>query len=923
MPTTATHSITATYAGDPNYNSVSTTVGSTSSGLIATTLLLTASSNTVTAGQSITFNASLTPSSTGPAVPMGSVTFFDGSTLIGTSNLVGTSASFTISTLTATSNHVISAIYSGDGYYSTSTSNSVGLSSNNTSNATTTNLVISATNPVHGSNVVFTAAVTATAGGTVPTGTVTFTNTATGTLGTGTLANGVATFTTNQLPGGTSTFTASYAGSSTSAPSFSPAASVTLNPEQTFLSISVPVTATFGSAFTVTVTVTGSSGVTYPTGVVTVTPQGTGYTGSSQAGVASGGTSSQGSAAVTVQANGAGTISFTASYAGDKNFAASGPVTSSAKVAKVASKVTLTFSPSTPVAGQPTTLIAKVSFASSIAPTGTVQFMSGSTLIGSATLDNTGTASFIATFPVGNQALTAVYSGDTNYAGATSPTANTITGSTASATTLAIAPNPITAGALVTFTSTVGPTVNGVAPTGSVQFLAAGQVLCSATLASGTASCSALVSATAASNISVTASYVGDATFAPSVSPVVTIVVSNAGGGALTATIAPSTAAGGTTVYVTATVTGPAGIVPTGFVSATVTSPTGAASLSTNSVPLPGTGTSNVATVIIPVTVPTTAGTYSVTVSCVNTNVSCLNNNLALISTAATAGTKIATATVVSAAASTTITSGTTLTAVITPASAGTAAATGTVVFFDGATQIGMGTITAGTTPNTFTATASVTLVTANTHSITAAYSGDTLYAASVSAAIPATTGTTAGLAPTIILTANTTTGLAGGPIVLTATVSGMTAKGTVPTGVVTFYAAATTPRVLGTATLGQTASNAAQAVFSTTLIAASSQSVYAVYAGDTNFATATSAFLTIGLTDYSVSFNPATLSLAAGSTGQVVATVAALNGFAGTVSFGCTPPPNAMITCSVSPAVVTGGGSTTISIQTVANKLR
>ena len=923
VPTTATHSITATYAGDANYNSVSTTAGSSTNGMIATTLLLSASSSTVTAGQSITFSAALTPASTGPAAPTGFVTFFDGGSQIGTANLSGTSAIFTTSSLSATSNHVITATYSGDGYYSTSTSNAVGLSSNNTSNATTTNLVISATNPVHGSNVVFTATVAATAGGATPTGTVTFTNTATGTLGTGTLTNGVATFSTNQLPGGTSTFTASYAGTTANAPSFSPPASVTLNPEQTFLSISVPATATFGSPFTVIVTVTGSSGVSYPTGTVTLTPQGTGYSGSLQAGVTSGGTSSQGSAAVTVQANGAGSISFTASYAGDKNFAASGPITSTSTVAKAASKVTLSFSPTTPVAGQPTTLIARVSFASSIAPTGTVQFMSGSSLIGSATLDATGSASFATTFPAGNQALTAVYSGDTNYAGGSSPTTNTITGSTASAITLSVSPNPATPGALVTFTSTVGPTVNGVAPSGTVQYLAAGQALCTATLANGTASCSFLLSGPSAGNINVTASYSGDPTFAPSVSPVVTLVVATANGGALSSTLAPSTAAGGATVYVTATVTGPAGVVPTGFVSATVTNAAGTLNLSTNSVALPGTGTSNVASVIIPVAVPATAGAYNVTVSCVNTNVTCLNNNLALVSTAGTVGAKIATTTVLTAAASTTITNGTTLTAVITPASAGVATLTGTVVFYDGATQIGISTVTAGTAANTFVATASVTLAAANTHSITAVYSGDGLYAGSVSSAIPGTTGTTAGLTPTITLTANTTSGLAGGPIVLTATVSGVSVTGAVPSGVVTFYSAAATPRVLGSATLGRIASNASQAVLSTTLIASSSQSVYAVYAGDANFATATSAFLTVGLTDYSIAFNPATLTLAAGTSGQVVATVAAVNGFAGSVSFGCTPPPNAMITCSVSPALVTGGGSTAISINTVANHLK
>ena len=921
VPTTATHNITATYAGDANYNAVSTTAGGSTSGTINTTLFLNSSATTVTAGQNITFTATLTPASTGPANPSGSVTFFDGGAQIGTANLVGTSATFTTSTLSATVNHSITAIYSGDGYYGTSTSNAVGLTSNNTSNATTTNLVISASNPVHGSNVVFTATVAATAGGAVPTGTVTFTNTAGGTLGQGTLVNGIATFSTNQLPGGTSIFTAAYSGSATLNPSFSSPASVTLNPEPVTLTISVPANATFGSSFIATVTVTGASGVAYPTGTVTVTPQGTGYSGSSQAGVTSAGTTSQGSAGVTVQATGAGQITITATYAGDKNFAAAGPVSASATVAQAVSKVVLSFNPTTPVAGQSTTLIAKVAFASSIAPTGTVRFMNGNALIGTAVLDNTGTASLATTLAAGNQAISAVYSGDANYAGGTSPVVNTVTGATVTATTLSLNPNPVAAGGLVTFTSSVGPVVNGIPPSGSVQFLAGGQLICTGTLAGGTASCLAVP--TFSGSATITAVYSGDATYAPSTSPGVTLTTT-AGSGGLSSTIAPASAPGGTTVYVTATATAPPGTVPTGSITATVTNAAGTLNISTASATLPGTGTANVASVVIPVLVPATADTYNVTVSGANTNFTFLNNNLTLVSTgAATTGNLIATTTVLTATASTTITSGTTLTAVVTPASVGAAGLTGTVVFYDGTTQIGLATVAAGTTANSFVATVNVTLSAATTHSITAIYSGDTRYAGSVSSAIPGTTGTTTLTTPTVTLTANTTTGLAGGPIVLTATVTGITAGGAIPAGVVTFYTTGPTSGVLGTATLGQTGSNAAQAVLSTTLIASGSQSVYAVYSGNANFGPATSNFLTLGLTDYTVTFNPPSLTLTAGSSGQVTATLGIVNGFVGTVSFGCTPPPNAGITCSFSPTLLNGSGTTTLTVNTVASHLR
>ena len=248
VPTTATHSITATYAGDSNYTSVSTTAGSSSNGTIATTLVLVGSSTTVSANQSVTFTATLTPASTGPASPSGSVSFLDNGTQIGTANLVtganGYSASFATSNLSTTTNHVITAVYSGDGYYSASLSNGVGVSGTSTSNATTTTLVVTANNSVHGQPVSFTATVSSTGGSAVPTGAVTFTSATTGILGQATLVNGVATYTTNQLPGGTSTITASYTGNTTYSASFSTAASVTITPEPVTLSILVPATAT-------------------------------------------------------------------------------------------------------------------------------------------------------------------------------------------------------------------------------------------------------------------------------------------------------------------------------------------------------------------------------------------------------------------------------------------------------------------------------------------------------------------------------------------------------------------------------------------------------------------------------------------------------------------------------------------------------
>ena len=95
--------VQASYPGDSNYNpSSSSTVSVT-----VASILLTSAPNPSTYGQTVTFVAKV------PAGELGSVTFKDGGTTLGTIPLSGSAASFTTSTLTAGS-HDITAIYGGD-----------------------------------------------------------------------------------------------------------------------------------------------------------------------------------------------------------------------------------------------------------------------------------------------------------------------------------------------------------------------------------------------------------------------------------------------------------------------------------------------------------------------------------------------------------------------------------------------------------------------------------------------------------------------------------------------------------------------------------------------------------------------------------------------------------------------------------------
>jgi hypothetical protein len=78
-------------------------------------ITLTSSPNPSTIGQSVIFTAMV------PVGATGTVQFMDGSTLLGSGTVSGTTATFTTSTL-ATGTHPVTAVYSGDANYNSATS---------------------------------------------------------------------------------------------------------------------------------------------------------------------------------------------------------------------------------------------------------------------------------------------------------------------------------------------------------------------------------------------------------------------------------------------------------------------------------------------------------------------------------------------------------------------------------------------------------------------------------------------------------------------------------------------------------------------------------------------------------------------------------------------------------------------------------
>ena len=128
--------------------------------------------------------------SSGNGTPTGTVTFYDGSTALGTATLSGKKATLKTTSVPVGS-QAITAVYSGDTTYASSTS--AVLTQTVNQDSTTTKVTSSANPSVYGQSVTFTATVTAASPGSgTPTGTVTFYD-GTTTLGNGTLSGGTAT----------------------------------------------------------------------------------------------------------------------------------------------------------------------------------------------------------------------------------------------------------------------------------------------------------------------------------------------------------------------------------------------------------------------------------------------------------------------------------------------------------------------------------------------------------------------------------------------------------------------------------------------------------------------------------------------------------------------------------------------------------
>ena len=226
-----------------------------------------------------------------------------------------------------------------------------------------------------------------------------------------------------------------------------------------------------------------------------------------------------------------GTHSITAVYAGDTNFTTS---TSSvlSQVVNQASTTTLTSIPNPSVTGQSVTFTATVAPSSGTGtPTGTVNFLDGTTQIGTGTLNSSGVATFSTstlTVSASPHSITAVYAGGTGFAGSTSSAVSQVVNRASTTTALTSTPNPSVFGASVTFTATVAAASPGSGtPTGTVNFLDGTTVIGTAEpLTAGVATFMTSTLTVSGSPHSITAAYQGDTNFTTNTSNAVSQVVS-------------------------------------------------------------------------------------------------------------------------------------------------------------------------------------------------------------------------------------------------------------------------------------------------------------------------------------------------------------------------------------------------------------
>ena len=439
-----THSITVSYPGD-SYNGPSVSLPLSQVVRQAqTATTVTAAPSPGIAGGPETITATVTVTA-GSGTPTGTVTFTSGTTQLGSAPLTN-GGTATITPALAQGSYQIVATYSGDANNQGSASAPLPLT---VVQATTQTALVVAPNPALVlAPITFTATVTG--NGATPTGSVNFLANG-NSIGSGALnPAGTATFTAATLAAGTYVITATYTGDANDTVSTSLPVSLTVSLATTATAITVaPNPALVGAAVTITAKVTGNGGT--PTGIVNFIANGNTLASANLA---------AGTATFTTSTLAPGTYSITASYQGDPADAPSTSTVISETVGLIPTTTSLGSSTTTGATPQVILVATVLNSATGVPPTGTVTFMSGTTQLGSATLDANGVGTLTPNLTGAvNYNIIANYSGDTDHSPSSSP-AIQVSG-TPTQFTLAVSPASVTMATSQNASVTVNLTSNG------------------------------------------------------------------------------------------------------------------------------------------------------------------------------------------------------------------------------------------------------------------------------------------------------------------------------------------------------------------------------------------------------------------------------------------------------------------------------
>ncbi|MGI4854816.1 MAG: Ig-like domain repeat protein [Janthinobacterium lividum] len=848
--TTGSHSILAVYNGDVDDAASSSAPLTVSVQQIATAVTAVANNNPLSAGATLHLSSVVTApdGSTAPGGITGTVTFREGATVFATVALDGSQGTATDIQNLSVGNHLLVATYSGNTNFAAS-NQTIALVVSQT--AASISLSDAAGVTLAGKNSTWTAVVTSSTG--IPSGVVTFRD-GNSALGTATLnAQGVASFSSLSLPVGSWTMTAVYGGDANYNVATSAPLTHVVNLAQPALTLGGPAIPTVN----VTTAVSFASNLSQPG----VTPTGTLTLNDGPVVLATLAITTSGANTFSTSNLSLGQHSITATYSGDAYNSAATSSTVLITVQKAPTVTAVVSSPNPVTLGSPVTLSATVS-----APTanlsGTIHFLDGTQVIGSAILSN-GSASFTTTQLVfGHHALTAAYTGDDTHAASAALALDQSVRQQA-VINIVSSLNPSNSGQNILYTATLS-TVAGLLPTGSVTF-SDGVTVLGTGVVDGSGRATLQTPSLSVGTHQVGVNFNGDANFS-SASSSLTQTVQNSTSTTVE-TVSANPATYGKPLVLTATVTTNGGTA-TGLVAFTENgNPIGSAALGS-------TGIANFTTAALAPGLHSIVANYQTDGRANSSSSAAINFQVQQQTGLALTFDHNPTLTL----------SPVVISALL--ANSNAAPATGDILFFDGTSSLGTATLAGGT------ATLTLPLLQAGTHRITATYAGDV---ANFAATAPAV-NEVVNLRNTVTsLTSSATNAADAQQVTLIAIVQSPTlAASGVPTGSITFSQGG---QVLGTVAI----TNAGLATLNQELEVGAKESVIATYSGDLNYSASASSTINVqgGLpANFTISLSSLQVQLQSGQHQMLDLTLTSLKGFNDSIRLGCAGLPYAA-TCT------------------------